>query len=283
MVEIWKDVVGMEEYLKVSNSGKIVVKERYILNNGTYTLRSERSGKPYDNGTGYLQFKTEIDGITYRKYVHVMVAEAFLGVPDDIKLEVNHKNGIKHDNSVENLEWMTAKENTRHAIENGLITFSEKTIKKDKCRQCGDVFEHSSSRERVYCSNKCKSLSSRKTNRPSKEALVDMLNKYNFEEVGDIMGVNSNSVRAWCKSYNIPHHSEYYMTEHKRKRINRKKSERQMGKKGRKVGKFSLEGDFIESYNSIAEATRDIGVEGIKKVLKGKRKTAGGFKWEYLD
>ena len=282
-METWRDVVGLEEYVKVSSSGRIVVKERYILNNGTYVLKEERSGKPYDNGVGYLQFRIEIDGVTYRKYVHVMVAEAFLGVPDDKNLEVNHKNGIKYDNSVGNLEWVTAKENIHHAIENGLITFPERTIKKDKCAQCGDVFEYSSSRDRVYCSNKCKSLSSRKTNRPSKEELVDMLNKYNFEEVGDIMGVSSNSVRAWCKSYSIPHHSEYYMTEDKRKRFSEEQSKRLMGKNGRKVGKFSLEGDFIESYNSIAEATRDVGVEGIKKVLRGKRRTAGGFKWEYLD
>lgn len=49
--------------------------------------------------------------------VHRLVAFAFLGAPDDPDMEVNHRSGVKSDNRVVNLEWVTAKQNMRHSIE----------------------------------------------------------------------------------------------------------------------------------------------------------------------
>ena len=74
--------------------------------------------------TGYIQVKLKDEDKYRREYLHRLVAEHFIPNPHN-KPHVNHINGIKSDNRVDNLEWVTAQENMNHAIANKLITPSD--------------------------------------------------------------------------------------------------------------------------------------------------------------
>jgi hypothetical protein len=71
------------------------------------------------NVKGYMKIEWSLHDKPKQIFVHRFVAETFTPNPDN-KPFINHKNGIKDDNMAENLEWCTAKENTKHAYDSGL-------------------------------------------------------------------------------------------------------------------------------------------------------------------
>jgi hypothetical protein len=112
--EIWKDVIGYEGLYRVSNLGRVM---RVAGGPGA---RAGRILKPSQRNNRYLAVSLYRHGKQRGAHVHRLVAETFLGPAPSPKHQVNHKNGIKTDNRVENLEWVTGTENEAHATENGL-------------------------------------------------------------------------------------------------------------------------------------------------------------------
>lgn len=88
------------------------------------------------DGDGYQYVFFVVDGKRYKRVIHRMVAKLFVPNPDN-KPQVNHKNGVRHDNAAENLEWVTSRENTIHGYKSNGRKPSEKQIELSRTRFSG--------------------------------------------------------------------------------------------------------------------------------------------------
>ena len=125
--EIWRKINGFPNY-EVSNLGNV---------------RNKKTGRvlrPSKDGCGYSQVILCKDGKGNQFKVHRLVATAFIPNPKN-KKEVNHIDGNKSNNYVDNLEWNTHSENQQHSIKTGLRTKSGLPKQKCRCIETNQEFE----------------------------------------------------------------------------------------------------------------------------------------------
>jgi len=135
--EVWKDIPSYEGIYQASSMGRI----RTVDGKTTHTVRhgvrywkgrivKNKTKTPCKGGYKVTLWKDNkpIDWLVAR-----LVCATFYGIPDEFisknakqRMTVNHKDGDRFNNSIENLEWMTIKENVNHAFDNGLIKTSKK-------------------------------------------------------------------------------------------------------------------------------------------------------------
>lgn len=129
MQEIWKDIPNYENLYQISNLGNVrslcFGARNVKKSNVVKLLKSSKSN------LGYYKIQLYKDGKSKMFYIHRLVALLFINNPDN-KTQVNHIDGNKANNAVDNLEWVTPKENISHAIDNGLFYYAPMKGKKGK-------------------------------------------------------------------------------------------------------------------------------------------------------
>jgi hypothetical protein len=127
--EIWKDIPEYEGFYQVSNIGNIKSLDRYVEVNRKgglfYTKKEGRTILPNIDRYGYKKLNLYHNKYNRKTFtVHRLVAIAFIPNPENYD-QINHIDGDKLNNHVDNLEWCNAKQNHTHAVKNGLIDFSK--------------------------------------------------------------------------------------------------------------------------------------------------------------
>lgn len=196
------------------------------------------------NKIGYRVYRISLNGVSKDLYAHRMVAETYIPNDDPKKDCVNHKDGNKLNNAVGNLEWVSKADNNRHAVANRL----------------NDVFTP------VWCYDKNKTLVAYYT---SIQAAANVIGG-----TGDVIG---KAARQVVKNLVYGY---YWNT----KNDNSFETVVKIGGGRKPVAKYSLDGQLIETYESITEASRlnHLPKIRISECAYGNIATYGNFLWKFL-
>lgn len=113
--EIWKDVVGYEGLYSISSFGRLVCHERYITDKNGHKHYLKRCLIKTKKGKVYYSTSLYLNGVRKCFYIHRLVAESFIPNPDN-KPCVDHIDCNVDNNSVENLRWVTQRENVYNPL-----------------------------------------------------------------------------------------------------------------------------------------------------------------------
>lgn len=214
-VEEWRDIEGYEGIYQVSSQGNVKSLDRTLIN--SVGVENNVKGKEiYQTlvGAGYLQVKLYKENKRLNKYVHQLVATAFIPNPNNYS-EINHIDYNKENNCVENLEWCTHIENIidlRNKKYDGYKD-SHNLLNTHHCKDCGKAISYRS----IRCSSCAAKLSPKrkgsslyKNKRPLTKEEINMsltMTNGNFTKSAKEFNMTDNSLRKWCRKYDLPTHS----------------------------------------------------------------------------
>ena len=124
-IEYWTAVVGFEGLYEVSSKGRVRSVPRKGKGIGSGGYRKGGILKTSISNSGYIVAHLNKDGKSYTKYVHRLVAQAFIPNPNNYPV-INHRDENKQNNCVENLEWCTKEYNEGYGSRNKKISDKHK-------------------------------------------------------------------------------------------------------------------------------------------------------------
>ena len=239
--EIWKELVESNGKYLVSNYGNVInakpkkSKEPYII-------------KPLIDRFGYTRVSIYFEGKYRQALVHRLVARMFIPNPN-FYLEINHKDGNKQNNHVDNLEWCTRSQNVKHAFDMGL-----------KVNKKGSEHAHA---------KKCYEYDMKGNFIKEWGSITEAANYYN--------DVISNVCAACSGKYKTFHG---HIWSYKREEID---VNAHRNGQGERTYQYSKDKELIAEYFNMDDAVEATGVDksNITKCCLGKRKTAGGYIWSH--
>lgn len=126
-MEIWKDIPGTNGHYQISNLGRVKSNSFMRSNGHSFYLQKGRILKPFMEKCGHLKIGLRINGKSCKFKVHRLVGMAFIPNPEN-KPEIDHINTNTLDNRVENLRWVTSKENHANPLTKQHVIDTRKRI-----------------------------------------------------------------------------------------------------------------------------------------------------------
>lgn len=269
--EIWKDVLGRDGIYKgryqISNKGRVRSIERRVNNSGGGTrLLPSKILKVRISPYGYPWVSFCVNGKSRPQYVHRLVADAFIPNPEN-KPYVDHINTIRTDYSIENLRWVTAKENA-----NNPITKKRNDEVSHRPDALARALETKKGRNTKTCPKKIHQFTLEGEYVATYESSRDAMRK---------TGINSMDIREVNRGKRLSAGGFLWsetMTPHKYVRYKLKR---------KRVGQYDLNMNLIREWDSIGEAAKALCLweSNISRAIYGRttKKCCGGFKWGFIE
>lgn len=212
-----------------------------------YNAKTANYLKGQISNSGYLNYNISITPDNKRRlYAHRLVATAYLENPNNLPV-VNHKDGNKLNNNVDNLEWVTVQENTEHAIRTGLIHGQE-----------------------VYAFDKQGTL----------------IHSFKSIEETSAAGFDRTSIWQELQKEKKEPIYNLYWSKTKDININNFLDKRPNTGKSKIVYQYTLQGEFLNQYSSTGMAAKALGLSSpshIGECCRGKLKQYKGYIWKYAE
>lgn len=251
MKEIWKITHISSNYL-ISNHGRVksISRLEEVESRRCKSYSRRRNGRYLrliKNKIGYIQ--VGINGKA--ESVHRLVAIAFIDNPEN-KPQVNHKDLNKTNNIVTNLEWVTHKENARHAYDAGVYPPPQELFAGEK------------------------SIAAKLNNKQVKNIKLMLLNGSTLKYIAEKYGLCSSTIGWINKGYSYSDVGVEY------------KGDTVYAPKVTWMKRIickTIDGQIIREYDSARHASEHLNIRSaaIRKALSGIQETSGGYKWDYAD